>query len=212
MHRRATRIAEYLLLFIALPVYLARRPAPIPVFPLLWLLAAVCLLYLVTRAEFDRRRLWDARYLSARLRAASLPFVVLAPPLAAAAWLVEPERFFGLVRFRPGLWTLVMVLYPILSVYPQGVVYRAFVFERYRGVFGGPVGSVLASAVAFGAAHLVFRNWVAPTLGLGGGLLFAWTYQRTGSSLVAAIQHAAFGCWIFTTGLGVYFYYGAVRF
>jgi membrane protease YdiL (CAAX protease family) len=59
---------------------------------------------------------------------------------------------------------------------------------------------------------VLFRNWIAPTLGFAGGVLFAWTYERTRSSLVAAIQHAACGCWLFTTGLGWYFYHGAVRF
>jgi membrane protease YdiL (CAAX protease family) len=57
----------------------------------------------------------------------------------------------------------------------------------------------------------VFENWIAPTATFFGGLLFAWTYDRTRSALVAGLQHAAFGCYIFTIGLGWYFYYGAVR-
>ena len=36
-------------------------------------------------------------------------------------------------------------------------------------------------------------------------------YARTRSALVAALQHAAFGCFVFTIGLGWYFYHGAVR-
>jgi membrane protease YdiL (CAAX protease family) len=69
---------------------------------------------------------------------------------------------------------------------------------------------VLGSALAFSFAHVVFRNWIALGLSFGGGLLFAWTYERTGSSLVATAQHALFGCYLFTIGLGWYFYYGAV--
>jgi uncharacterized protein len=29
-------------------------------------------------------------------------------------------------------YALVMLLYPVLSVYPQGVIYRTFLMHRYR--------------------------------------------------------------------------------
>ena len=59
--------------------------------------------------------------------------------------------------------------------------------------------------------HVVFENWIAPTFTLVGGLLFAWTYDRSETALPAAVQHALFGCALFTLGLGWYFYAGAVR-
>lgn len=37
--------------------------------------------------------------------------------------------------------SLVMILYPVQSVYPQGIVYRTFVFGRYRDLFGLAGGS-----------------------------------------------------------------------
>jgi membrane protease YdiL (CAAX protease family) len=43
------------------------------------------------------------------------------------------------------------------------------------------------------------------------GLLFAWRYQTTGSLLVTCIEHALYGCFIFTVGLGGLFYHGAGR-
>ncbi|HXB22539.1 MAG TPA: hypothetical protein VNV88_14225 [Candidatus Solibacter sp.] len=42
-----------------------------------------------------------------------------------------------------------------------------------------------------------------------GGLLFALTYQQSGSLLLACIEHAIFGNFIFTIGLGQFFYHGA---
>ena len=125
--------------------------------------------------------------------------------------LYDPGRLFGFISQRPWLWALVMVLYPALSVYPQGLVYRVFVFHRYRDLFPSRWGSIVASAAAFSAVHVVFENWIAPLLTLAGGLLFGWTYERTRSSLVVGIQHAAFGCYLFTIGLGWHFYHGAVR-
>jgi membrane protease YdiL (CAAX protease family) len=102
-----------------------------------------------------------------------------------------------------------MVLYPVASVYPQGVVYRLFLFERYRGLFGGGWGIVLASAAAFAFMHVVFRNPLAIALTLPAGLLFAARYWQTGSLAVSSLEHALYGCAIFTVGLGRWFYHGA---
>ena len=92
---------------------------------------------------------------------------------------------------------------------PQGIVYRSFIAHRYRPLFHTPRARIAASAVAFAAVHVVFDNWIAPTFSLAGGVLFAWTYERAGSALPAAVQHALFGCLLFTLGLGWYFYAGA---
>jgi uncharacterized protein len=49
----------------------------------------------------------------------------------------------------------------VLSVYPQGIIYRAFFFERYRGLFPGPAMLIVVSAAAFSFAHIIFRNPIA---------------------------------------------------
>jgi uncharacterized protein len=41
-----------------------------------------------------------------------------------------------------------------------------------------------------------------------GGLLFSLTYQRSGSLLLTSIDHALFGNFIFTIGLGQFFHHG----
>jgi hypothetical protein len=33
----------------------------------------------------------------------------------------------------------------------------------------------------------------------------------TGSLLTSSIEHALYGCWLFTVGLGQFFYHGRVR-
>ncbi len=206
--RRLLLLLEFLVLFGLLPLAYRLGAVPLPILPALWLVAAGCLVALLVSPGFERRRLWDARDLGRRLRRAVVPFALAAPPLVALALVVEPGESFRLVAARPLLWLAVVVLYPVLSVYPQGVIYRAFLFHRYRALLPGRRARILASAVAFSFVHVVFDNWLAPALTLGGGLLFAWTYERTGSSLVAAVQHALFGCWVFTVGLGPYFYRG----
>jgi membrane protease YdiL (CAAX protease family) len=104
-----------------------------------------------------------------------------------------------------------MVAYPLVSVLPQELVYRVFFFERYRPLFGDGIAMVLASAVTFGCAHLVFRSGLAVILTMIGGILFGVTYKRSGSWLLAGVEHAMYGCALFTIGYGQYFLDGTLR-
>ena len=102
-----------------------------------------------------------------------------------------------------------MLLYPILSVYPQGIVYRAFIFERYRPLFSNPILMIAVSAAAFSFVHIIFRNPIAVGLTLLGGIIFAFRYQESGSLFTSSFEHALYGCFMFTIGLGEFFYKGA---
>lgn len=209
--RKAWLAVEYLLLFVGLPLLWAAGRLDLPLLPTLWIFSLGCLIFLLADRGFERRSLWNAKRAGRGMARAALPFLALAPLLALGLLLLEPERLFSFVRQRPLIWALVMLLYPLLSAYPQGVIYRVFIFRRYRDLFPGRWPMIVASAMAFALVHLIFRNPVAPPLSLVGGLLFAWTYERTRSSLVATFQHALFGCFIFTIGWGLYFYHGAWR-
>ncbi|MDX1388111.1 MAG: CPBP family intramembrane glutamic endopeptidase [Acidobacteriota bacterium] len=208
--REAWLFAEYVVLFVGAPLAYVSDLIPLPPIPALWILSGACLAILLGARDFDRRRLWNARRLRVRLLRALLPFLFAAPLLFVMTATVAPEKLFGMIRERPVLWGTLMVLYPVLSVYPQGLVYRAFIFHRYRPLFRNRWMRIVASALAFSMVHVIFENWIAPLLTLAGGLLFAWTYARTRSALVASFQHALFGCFSFTIGLGWFFYYAAV--
>src|SRR5579863_7233479 len=67
--------------------------------------------------------------------------------LAAGAALFAPKPL--LPRAHPGLWAIIMVLYPI-SAYAQEIVCRTFFFHRYGALFDRPRARVLASGLAFG--------------------------------------------------------------
>jgi uncharacterized protein len=56
---------------------------------------------------------------------------------------------------------------------------------------------------------VIFGNWIAVALCAIGGLLFAFTYQNSGSLLLTCIDHALFGNFLFTIGLGQFFYHGS---
>ena len=92
------------------------------------------------------------------------------------------------------------MLYPVLSVYPQGIVYRAFVFYRYRDLFGPSWAIVLGSAFAFTYVPIVFRNRLALVLTMLGGILFGIRFLQTSSLFVTSFEHALYGCFMFTVG------------
>jgi membrane protease YdiL (CAAX protease family) len=138
-------------------------------------------------------------------------FVLLGVLLTGTVCLFAPDQLFILVRKQPGLWLAIMILYPLFSVYPQEIIYRTFLFHRYRDLFPGKLMMIAASAAAFGFAHVILRNELAVLLTIIGGVLFAHTYQRSRSTLLAVIEHALYGNLLFTIGLGASFYLGAVR-
>lgn len=58
--------------------------------------------------------------------------------------------------------------------------------------------------------HIIFENPLAVILTLLGGVVFARTYEETGSLITSGIEHALYEGFIFTIGLGKYFYYVSV--
>ncbi len=198
--------AEFVLLFVFLPLGFRFKPFPFPVIPALWLLTVYCAFRLLRDPSFDRRLLWNSAALRMQWLRITILFVVLAVLIAAGIYSLHPDWLFTLVRSAPWFWLLVMVLYPMLSVYPQGIVFRAFLFQRYRLLFKSPFAIMTASAVAFSFAHIVFRNWIAMSFTLVGGAIFAWRYRQSQSLLASSFEHALYGCWMFTVGLGDFFY------
>ncbi len=193
-------------------VYLLLFNAPWMLFPALWLLALTCLFMLLRDRRFRRERFCRIRGIGRDLVRHVMPrFCVLATVITVYVWLFRPDVLFSLIRERPMVWVIIMVGYPIASVYPQEIIWRTFFFRRYRGLFRGRWAMIAASAAAFGFVHIVFHNWMAVVFTLIGGVLFADTYARTKSTLAASIEHALYGCFVFTIGLGRYFYSGAVQ-
>jgi uncharacterized protein len=207
---RAPLITEFLVLYVALPLAYRFSPVRVPALPVLWVVSGYALWQLLRDPHFDRTRLWNFGQLASHLGVMLLIFAVV----AAAIWLgvhrFAPDLEWSFVRRQPVFWAIVMVAYPVLSVYPQGLLYRAFFFERYRILFPGYWTMILASAAAFGFLHIIFRNSLAVVLTFAGGVLFATRYAETGSLATSSFEHALYGCWIFTIGLGQYFYHGTI--
>jgi uncharacterized protein len=203
---------EFSIVFFVLPLLIYFRILPNLPIPYLVVAGLATFLFLYFEPSFRFGRFsWMA--FREHLPPLLLRDAVLLAALGIAVWIFAPELLFSFVKRSPRFWALVMVLYPLFSVYPQELLYRAFFFHRYTAFFGSGWGMFLASALAFGFVHIIFGNWLSVGLCVIGGLLFSLPYQSSGSLLLACLDHAIFGDFIFTIGLGRFFYHGsALRF
>ena len=193
---------EFAALYLGGPLIILELRRPGILFGLIWVAAIVA--FLAIRGEKPHSH--DVRR---ELRAICVRFAILAPVIVALTAWFGPETFLSLPLQKPRFWLLIMVLYPVLSVWPQEVLYRAFLFARYRSLFRSDTGIIIASALAFGFAHVIFLNWIAIGMTTVGGLLFARDYARHRSLRLTCLEHSLYGCLIFTVGLGRFFYTGA---
>jgi membrane protease YdiL (CAAX protease family) len=183
----------------------------LPDWPVALLLIVVGVAFIMLRrdATFDQRRLIRLEGVRAGIGQILVRDLLLMVLLGLAVGFWRPDLLFSMIRRSPVLWAAIMVLYPVISVYPQELLFRAYFFHRYKGLFGTRIRMIAASAVAFGFVHIVFGNWISVALCTVGGVLFALTYERTGSLVLVCMEHALFGNFIFTIGLGKFFVPGA---
>ncbi|MFR9768557.1 CPBP family intramembrane glutamic endopeptidase [Nocardia sp. SC052] len=211
LRRRVYLGAEYATLFFGgATVYnaVSRGKSPIPA---LLALAAGAAVYLRRSSDFDRAAFWRSEALRAQARSMAAGAAASAVALTAAVAVVRREDLFDLPRRNPRIWLAVTVLYPVLSVYPQELIFRSFLFHRYAPVFGEGARLVIASAAAFGFVHIVFGSWFSVAASGVGGWIFASRYSRTRSLFTASVEHSVYGILVFTVGLGRHFYHGAVQ-
>lgn len=208
---RALLALEFCALFVGLPLFAAwlGPEARRWVIPQILLLAAVLFALLMRDPTFDRRQL---SRIPRRWRAVAARIVLgLAAGGAAVltlAWLDARVHLFALPRRDPGFWCAILLLYPVLSALPQELIFRVFVFHRYRALFTRRATMIAASAASFALAHVQLGNAVAPSLALAGGALFAYRYAATRSLPTIGLEHGLWGDWLFTIGMGTYFYGG----
>lgn len=184
------------------------RPVPLHLI-ILWLAGLLAWLWL--RGQVPQKRLWG-KPAPGWWRGPVLRCGIFGLAAAAYALLSEPGAAFAFVRDRPGFWLLVMVLYPLLSVLPQELIYRVFLLEILapQGQSGPVWPAVLISAALFGWVHVIYVGYVALlSTGLA-GLVLGWSYGRRRGSPGAVwpvlLEHSLYGQIVFSVGLGHYFY------
>lgn len=213
---RGGRLAELALLYFALPgtLTLARLfVRTFPVIPVLWIVAFPIAFWLVARRGFRPADLFAFGSAPIRGREVARIFLRAVPATALLVGLLyalRPDWILSLPQDRPALWALVTVAYPVLSVVPQGILYRAFFRERYGALFRNRRARAVAAALCFSFSHVFFLNPWALLLTFVGGLFFQGTYERTGSLFLSNLEHALYGDLVLTIGYGAFLYHGTL--
>jgi len=198
--------AEFVAVFVALPMLMAFGVPPNWLWPVILGMTAAAAVLLSLTPGFSWRSLARGRVDGRMLGLAGL---LTAATSTLLVWWLVPGRFLALPRHAPAMWLTIMALYPLLSALPQELVFRALFFGRYRSLFASERQAIVANALVFGLAHLMFWNWVAVSLCVAGGAIFALGYRQQGFAQ-AVLLHGICGGILFTSGLGTFFYPGAV--
>lgn len=208
--KKAYYVLELIVLFVGIPVLFYIEPEFLKNKKILTLVifTLLCLSILLFDKNFDRRLFWNSEgtksYVIKILLRSALVFIAL----TIFVLLTNPDNLFIFPLSRPWIWLLVMALYPLLSAYPQELIYRTFFFHRYEKIFGRGISMIIASGMIFSFLHIMYDNVPALILSFLGGLAFSKTYKDTESLWVVSLEHAIYGNLIFTVGLNGYFYEG----
>ena len=116
--------------------------------------------------------------------------------------IMNQENWFSMPRNSFYDWLMLLLLYPILSVMPQELIFRTYFFHRYKRIMPSKTVRIIISASVFALAHIVYANVLAVLLAFLGGLLFSYTYAQSRSTFACVIEHSLWGLWMFTLGLG----------
>jgi membrane protease YdiL (CAAX protease family) len=199
---------ECVVIFIGIPLVFYFELVSFPKIPVLVIVTAFCVIVLLRDPSFKREQFWKNNEIRTPLQPILLRFLPLSLLLTLLVTLVDPSMLFIFLRRRPIIWLIVMLLYPLLSAYPQELIYRAFFFHRYKPLISNERVMIYTSACVFAFLHIMYDNILALILTLLGGYLFSTTYHKTHSLLITSIEHALYGNLIFTIGLGSYFFEG----
>lgn len=201
MTSRQLLAAEFFILFLLVPVSLL-FPYHFRIKGVTVLLAFCYLLYMLfkkttitfkLKKDIAWKRFWKVTFFK---------FLVIALITAGYVWYINAEALFCVPRTKPRLFVIILFVYTFLSVWPQEIIYRTFFFERYDTLFKDKRVFLFVNAIIFSMAHLLFRNTLVIVLTFIGGLLFGYTYYKTRSTTLVSIEHALYGNWLFTVGMG----------
>ena len=202
---KITKSIEIFVFFIIIPIILIPTNSNIAMFSALTTVAIICVGYLKYKkvALIDLKDFRFDKYLKIIL----YKFLIVATLILIFSYFFDPSKFLNLPRSHFFLWLLIMILYPILSAFPQEIVYRSFFFKRYGNLFKNKKILIFVNAFLFSFAHIIYLNPIVILFTFIGGLMMAESYSKHNSLIKVSIEHGLYGNIVFTSGLGTYFYH-----
>lgn len=204
MKSKRYKALELFIIFILIPVSFAINYSP-------WLklgigfFGLIYVVYILLKVENLKFKLSEQLDWKSFWKNKSIRFILIATITTIFVWKTSESQFFGVLLNKPVKWLIILFIYSFFSVYPQELIYRTFFFKRYKLLFKNENLFIFINAVLFSLAHILFKSTLVVILTFLGGLLFAITYKKTESTLLVSIEHAIYGCWLFTVGMGSMF-------
>ena len=192
---------ELFILFVLLPVSLA-LPFDYKIKGILILLGFSYLLFVMLRIEKVSFKINKGLGWNHFWKRILLLFLGIVAVTTGYVYFVDASKLFCVPLNKTRLWVIILLVYTFLSVWPQELIYRTFFFTRYERLFENKKLFIFVNAILFSLAHIFFRNTLVILLTFVGGLLFGFTYLKTKSTLLVSIEHAIYGNWLFTVGMG----------
>lgn len=194
-------ILELILLFVVMPILLLLDIPPVfKVTPIL-IGVVYCIWTSVKNKLIPVKSLYFFN-LKSHWKTIAIKFIITMIGSTIIMYFFNYENLFLVVRKNWAIWVTFSFIYSVFSVYPQEFLYRTFFFSRYETIFKNPYLLIAVNAIIFSFAHIAFKNLLVSGLTLIGGILFALTYYKSKSLLVTSIEHALYGSWLFTLGMG----------
>ncbi|MFC2109178.1 type II CAAX prenyl endopeptidase Rce1 family protein [Bacteroidota bacterium] len=191
---------EFFLLFILFPIILTLKIF-IAVKLIISLLAIFYVGFIIHKTKIKLFKSIQINW-EQHLKRIALLFCGLIIITSGFLYATTPEKLFYVVLQKPKLWLAILVVYSLLSVLPQEIIYRSFFFHRYSNLFPNKILFLFINAIVFSMGHLFFHDLLVTMLTFVGGFLFAFTFYKSKSLVLVTIEHIIYGCWLFTVGMG----------
>jgi len=171
------KLLEFFIIFIIIPVSFA-IDFPIWIKMAIGLVGFTYIVYILLKIQNNKFKIAKDLQWKGFLKQTLIKLFIIAVITSLYVYFTNTSNLFIVVKTNPKLWVIILFIYSFLSVYPQELIYRTFYFQRYKALF------LLIFSV------LMFKNTLVLVLTFFGGLLFAFTFKKTKSTLLVSIEHA----------------------
>ena len=201
MQTTTYKLTEFFLIFIVVPISFALK-FPVWIKMTIGVIGFLYVIYVLLKLENNKFKI--AKHLNWKQfwKRTLLKLIGIAVITSIYVLVYDSKNFLVMPINKPSVWVVILFIYSFFSVYPQELIYRTFFFQRYQSLFKNEMLFLLVNAAVFSLAHIFFRNTLVMFLTFVGGILFALTFKKTKSTLLVSIEHAIYGCWLFTVGMG----------
>ena len=195
------KLIEFFIIFVMVPVSFAVPYSP-------WIKLGIgivgfsYIIFVLLKVENNKFKMATNLNWKVFWKRTFIQLIIIAIITIIYMWFEDIESLFTVMKNKPKLWVFILFFYSVFSVYPQELIYRTFFFQRYESLFKNEWLFIFINAVLFSLAHIFFKNTLVMFLTFIGGILFALTFKKTKSTLLVSIEHALYGCWLFTVGMG----------